>query len=71
MYWLQCDSIGGLGFRRGSYKCICKDGFYFPDTTAQQKYYNGSQIEEEFEKKIIVSNKSCIQSDYPFLHLLF
>ena len=45
----------GLGFRRGSYKCACKDGFYFPIMGADRKYYNGSEIEEEYEKKIIVS----------------
>ncbi|XP_068247776.1 probable G-protein coupled receptor CG31760 [Palaemon carinicauda] len=49
----QCITIPGLGFRRGSYKCECKDGFYFPDTSAEKKYFNGSLIEEEFEKKIM------------------
>ncbi|KAI5745373.1 hypothetical protein M8J76_010498 [Diaphorina citri] len=45
-----CISISGLGFRRGSYKCVCKDGFYFPDVKAQHKYYNGTFLEEEYEK---------------------
>lgn len=49
----KCVTIKGLGFRRGSYQCQCKDGFYFPDTTASVKYFNGSLIEEEYEKKML------------------
>ena len=49
--FLQCVPIHGLGFRRGSYKCVCKDGFYFPDLKAKHKYYNGSEIEVEYRKK--------------------
>ena len=30
-------------------------GFYFPDVTADEKYYNGSILEEEYEKKLMVS----------------
>ncbi|KAF2362282.1 Protein of unknown function DUF4817 [Trinorchestia longiramus] len=48
----QCVSLPGLGFRRGSYKCECRDGFYFPDTATREKYFNGSIIEEEYEKKL-------------------
>nr|XP_027234465.1 probable G-protein coupled receptor CG31760 [Penaeus vannamei] len=50
---MNCVTIKGLGFRRGSYQCQCKDGFYFPDTTASVKYFNGSLIEEEYEKKML------------------
>ncbi|GAB0088414.1 uncharacterized protein DMENIID0001_028240 [Sergentomyia squamirostris] len=46
----ECEAISGLGFRRGSYKCICRRGFYFPDTISSQKYFNGSTLEEEYEK---------------------
>ncbi|XP_076262714.1 metabotropic glycine receptor-like isoform X2 [Rhynchophorus ferrugineus] len=49
----MCVPIAGLGFRRGSYKCICKKGFYFPDTTAYYRYYNGTEIEEEYEKRML------------------
>ncbi|KAL4234147.1 hypothetical protein ACF0H5_005800 [Mactra antiquata] len=48
----KCVPISGLGFRRGSYKCVCKDGFYFPDTSATHKYYNGSEIEIRYREKI-------------------
>lgn len=51
----QCEPISGLGFRRGSYKCVCRKGFYFPDITLPQKYFNGSTLEEEYEKLMLVS----------------
>lgn len=50
----QCVPIPGLGFRRGSYRCVCRRGFYFPNTTAENRYYNGSDIEEEYEKHLSV-----------------
>ncbi|XP_055685892.1 uncharacterized protein LOC129791656 isoform X2 [Lutzomyia longipalpis] len=49
----ECEAISGLGFRRGSYKCVCRRGFYFPDTTSSQKYFNGSTLEEEYEKLML------------------
>ncbi|KAK1123587.1 hypothetical protein K0M31_008288 [Melipona bicolor] len=62
----ECIAIPGLGFRRGSYRCICKRGFYYPDTKSPNRYYNGTVIEEEYEKLMMVSlskeNLSCISS---------
>ncbi|XP_030756386.1 probable G-protein coupled receptor CG31760 isoform X2 [Sitophilus oryzae] len=50
----KCIPIAGLGFRRGSYTCNCETGFYFPNTTnTEQLFYNGTEIEEEYEKKIL------------------
>ncbi|KAK9883007.1 hypothetical protein WA026_001220 [Henosepilachna vigintioctopunctata] len=49
----KCVPISGLGFRRGSYKCVCRHGFYFPDTKAEKRYYNGTVIEEEYEKLML------------------
>ncbi|CAL7942101.1 unnamed protein product [Xylocopa violacea] len=46
----ECIAIPGLGFRRGSYRCICKRGFYYPETKSTSRYYNGTVIEEEYEK---------------------
>lgn len=54
-FHLQCEALSGLGFRRGSYKCVCRKGFYFPDTILPQKYFNGSTLEEEYEKLMLVS----------------
>ena len=42
---LQCKFVSGLGFRAGSYRCVCKPGYYFPNVTAQNRYFNGSVIE--------------------------
>jgi len=58
MPYLQCFPISGLGFRRGSYKCICRDGYYFPNTEldADQRYFKGSHIEEQYELMANVSN---------------
>lgn len=52
---LQCEPVAGLGFRRGSYRCVCRRGFYFPDIAAPQRFYNGSYVEEEYEKLALVS----------------
>ncbi|KAL1114823.1 hypothetical protein AAG570_007647 [Ranatra chinensis] len=49
----ECIPLAGLGFRRGSYKCVCRRGFYFPDTKASHRYYNGTVIEEEYEKLML------------------
>ena len=51
----QCVAISGLGFRRGSYRCVCKRGFYYPDTKSTKRYYNGTVIEEEYEKLMMVN----------------
>lgn len=51
---LQCIPIPGLGFRRGSYRCICKRGFYYPDTKSTSRYYDGTVIEEEYENLMTV-----------------
>ncbi|GLG94598.1 Probable G-protein coupled receptor CG31760, partial [Gryllus bimaculatus] len=47
-----CEPVPGLGFRRGSYRCVCRRGFYFPDTRAGDRHFNGSVVEEEFEKLV-------------------
>lgn len=51
-----CVPLTGLGFRRGSYTCVCKTGFYFPNTEAIFKNYNGTILEEEYEKKLMGAN---------------
>lgn len=70
---LQCESIPGMGFRRGSYRCVCQRGFYFPNATVGgQKYFNGSMLEEEYEKQMKASGREididsflfCAASDF-------
>lgn len=48
-------SLAGFGFRRGSYKCMCSKGYYFPNTTSTEKSFNGVVVEEEYEKLMLVS----------------
>ncbi|XP_060655130.1 uncharacterized protein LOC132790578 isoform X1 [Drosophila nasuta] len=54
----MCEAIMGLGFRRGSYKCLCRKGFYFPDVVSQHKFFNGSLLEEEYEKLMLGKNST-------------
>ncbi|XP_043642907.1 uncharacterized protein LOC122613015 [Drosophila teissieri] len=54
----MCEAIMGLGFRRGSYKCLCRKGFYFPDIVSQHKFFNGSLLEEEYEKLMLGKNST-------------
>uniref|UniRef100_A0A1B0FLM5 GPR158/179 extracellular domain-containing protein n=1 Tax=Glossina morsitans morsitans TaxID=37546 RepID=A0A1B0FLM5_GLOMM len=54
----MCEALKGLGFRRGSYKCVCRKGYYFPDTGSQHKYFNGSLLEVEYEKLMLGKNST-------------
>lgn len=47
----KCEPIRNQGFKRGSYRCVCKKGYYYPDATVGVKAFNGSAIEEEYDKK--------------------
>lgn len=70
----KCEAIQGLGFRRGSYKCVCRKGYYFPDTTSHHKYFNGSLLEEEYEKLMLVSRfglSVLLFSCFHFVALLY
>ncbi|KAL0279150.1 UNVERIFIED_CONTAM: hypothetical protein PYX00_000764 [Menopon gallinae] len=55
----MCEPISGLGFRRGSYKCLCKKGYYHPDTKSEHRYYNGTVVEDEYEKFTMVCILVC------------
>ncbi|CAD5123151.1 DgyrCDS11521 [Dimorphilus gyrociliatus] len=47
----KCVPVPGLGFSRGSYHCVCKEGYYFPNTDipVEKRYYDGSDVERAFE----------------------
>lgn len=62
LFSVQCEPISGLGFRRGSYKCVCQTGYYHPDTSSPNKYFNGTVLEEEYAKILEVTAlcKSCL-----------
>ncbi|XP_060854802.1 probable G-protein coupled receptor CG31760 isoform X1 [Rhopalosiphum padi] len=49
----QCVSLAGFGFRRGSYKCVCRKGYFFPNITSTEKSFNGVVVEEEYEKLML------------------
>ena len=51
-FFFQCTFVTRLGFRRGSYKCECAPGYYYPDLTVNQKFYNGSLMEDQYELKL-------------------
>ena len=55
MLSFQCEPISGLGFRRGSYKCVCRIGYYFPDAESPNKFFNGTTLEEEYAKRLEAS----------------
>ena len=67
---LQCIPVQNQGFSRGSYICNCSRGFYFPLPTTP-KHFNGTEIEEEYDKKMRVSElkkkrtKQCCTRVYP------
>ncbi|KAJ8041712.1 hypothetical protein HOLleu_12603 [Holothuria leucospilota] len=46
----KCVHIQGRGFSRGSYKCVCREGFFFPDLSVppELRYYNGTDIEHHY-----------------------
>lgn len=55
--YFQCEPVSGLGFRRGSYKCVCKIGYYFPNTTSENRFFNGTDVEDEAAKLEEVSSR--------------
>ena len=54
--YFQCEPVSGLGFRRGSYKCVCRIGYYFPNTTSENRFFNGTDVEDEAAKLEEVSS---------------
>ena len=58
-FYLQCDHEPGMGFRRGMYRCVCADGFYFHRNISSNSYlhfYNGSEVEHDYY--LFLLNKS-------------
>ncbi|KAJ7360629.1 hypothetical protein OS493_015738 [Desmophyllum pertusum] len=48
----KCVPVPFQGFKRGSYHCTCKRGYYFPDLSASRKYFYGKVLEEEYDKML-------------------
>ncbi|XP_071820444.1 probable G-protein coupled receptor CG31760 isoform X2 [Apostichopus japonicus] len=47
-----CLNIPHRGFERGSYRCMCNQGYYFPEFNAEDKAFDGAVIEAEYFKKL-------------------
>ena len=45
--FIQCIPVSGKGFLPGAYRCVCVDGYYFPDTSLapEDQYFDGSLLE--------------------------
>ncbi|GAB1597297.1 probable G-protein coupled receptor 158 [Argonauta hians] len=44
----QCIAVPVAGkFKRGSYRCQCKPGYYFPMINASHSYFNGTLVENQ------------------------
>ena len=41
-----------------------KVGYYFPEVSSAFKYYNGTILEEEYEKKLMVSYTGCKEKKF-------
>ncbi|XP_012942993.1 probable G-protein coupled receptor CG31760 [Aplysia californica] len=54
------------GFRSGAYLCQCKEGYYFPNTTASEKAFRGSDIDYFFE-----TQNSIVRSQFGFVATQF
>ncbi|XP_061195604.1 probable G-protein coupled receptor CG31760 [Saccostrea echinata] len=44
-----CVFTPGHGFGRGAYICTCAKGYFFPSIKAEEKFYNGSDIENSYK----------------------
>ncbi|KAL5008797.1 hypothetical protein ScPMuIL_014378 [Solemya velum] len=44
----KCVTLQGEGFHRGTYKCVCDKGFYFPVTDSSHHHYLGYEIEDVY-----------------------
>ncbi|XP_025105461.1 probable G-protein coupled receptor CG31760 isoform X2 [Pomacea canaliculata] len=45
----KCQPTKNQGFKRGSYTCVCIDGYYFPDTNNEKQAFEGSDIDKAFD----------------------
>ncbi|MPC50692.1 hypothetical protein E2C01_044521 [Portunus trituberculatus] len=45
----HCESVSGLGFRRGGYRCQCHPGYYLP--RPGPGYFSGEEIEAAYSTK--------------------
>ncbi|XP_054766759.1 metabotropic glycine receptor-like [Lytechinus pictus] len=58
-----CVPVSRRGFSSGSYQCVCKDRFYFPDTFAPVKAFNGSMVEQAWMLSISPQHEGGVGAD--------
>ena len=63
LLFFQCVPIYGRGFAVGSYRCVCRKGYYYPKVKGDNKdYFNGTEIEED------ISNNNGTKYNKPGLY---
>ncbi|CAE1238648.1 GPR158 [Acanthosepion pharaonis] len=49
----ECVAVPVIGkFKRGSYRCQCKPGYYFPTLNASHNYFNGTLVENQLLERL-------------------
>ncbi|XP_055338946.1 atrial natriuretic peptide receptor 2-like isoform X2 [Paramacrobiotus metropolitanus] len=46
----ECIPRTGFGFRRGTYLCICKPGYYFPNKSSDLQAFSGFDVENAYSQ---------------------
>jgi G protein-coupled receptor 158 len=46
-----CEPIVRKGFELGSYRCRCRPGYYRPNASATEQYFDGRRIEDYYKKE--------------------
>ncbi|KAK8391598.1 hypothetical protein O3P69_017257 [Scylla paramamosain] len=54
----QCESVTGLGFRRGGYRCQCHPGYYLP--RPGPGYFSGEEIETAYSARQSLDAFRCL-----------
>ncbi|XP_022250510.1 probable G-protein coupled receptor 158 isoform X2 [Limulus polyphemus] len=51
----ECVPISGMGFRRGAYKCCCREGYFFPNGTQDKSVncFEGTAVEKHFVASLL------------------
>ena len=58
-YVFQCVPLPGMGFRRGGYRCVCADGYYFPNPNASADYFSGADVESAYIRALLNGSRDA------------
>ncbi|XP_076303976.1 metabotropic glycine receptor-like [Tachypleus tridentatus] len=61
----ECVPISGMGFRRGAYKCCCKEGYFFPNRTQDKSVncFEGTVVEKHYVASLL--NDKSVENKGP------